>query len=85
MSSFAVEWTPEASAELARIWMQARDRRAVTAAQARIDRLLASDPRQHGHFRSEGLFRIDVPPLSCTYTVDDGGQRVEVTWLWYSP
>jgi hypothetical protein len=44
MTPWEVEWPEEAAAELARIWMQASDRRAGTDAQARIDRLLARDP-----------------------------------------
>ncbi|MBV9125892.1 MAG: hypothetical protein JO112_21285 [Planctomycetes bacterium] len=85
MRPFAVEWVADAATELARIWIGAGDRAAVTAAQNQIDKLLERDPVGNGQHRSEGLYRIDVSPLSCTYTIDDVGRRVEVTWVWYSP
>lgn len=86
MTPYTVEWRPEAENELARIWLRyVAARGAITAAQARLDQLLARDPLGSGRHRSEGLYRIDVPPLCCTYTVDAKQHRVEVTWVWYVP
>jgi hypothetical protein len=49
------------------------------AAQARADRLLSRDPVANGRHLSEGLYRLDVPPLVLHYAVDLLGQSVEVT------
>jgi len=53
---FSVRWTPSARHQLAAIWFaQVHDRRAITIAQAQIDRLLALDPLGNGIVLSEGL------------------------------
>jgi hypothetical protein len=81
MSPFTVEWDPDAEIELARIWLHAGDPGAVTQAQAQINQLLARHPSGHGQPLSEGLWRIEVPPLVANYTIDDAGQHVQVTWV----
>jgi len=45
---YSVDWTPDALATLTTIWMQAADRWAVTAAEAKINRLLTADPLGNG-------------------------------------
>ena len=86
MTPYTVEWMPKAEDEPGRIWLkQVAARRVITAAQARVDQLLGKDPLNSGQHRSEGLYRIDVPPLSCTYTVDAKKRHVNVTWVWYAP
>lgn len=85
MNPFSVEWLPAAEDELARIWVQAVDRRAVTAAQAEIDRRLSRDPLGNGYHLAEGLYRITVLPLNCTYTVNAARRHVQVTWVWHTP
>ena len=42
--SYTVVWKPAAEQELARLWTDADDRSAVTAADDEIDRLLKSAP-----------------------------------------
>lgn len=79
MNLFTVDWGPDAEVELARIWMTAPDPKAVTAAQARADQLLARNPVGHGRHLHEGLYRIDSPPLFLHYTVDDASRTVSVT------
>jgi hypothetical protein len=78
---FTVDWSDAALDDLAVFWMAASDPRAVTAAQAEIDRRLASDPTRHGTPQSEGLWRIDVVPLRAFYSVDPAARRVEVYGL----
>lgn len=85
MTPFDVDWLPVAEDELARIWLRAHDRQAVSAAQARADHLLARDPVGNGRHVAEGLYAIDVPPLRLTYTIDSTTRKVEVTWVWYLP
>jgi hypothetical protein len=82
--NWTVDWTPEALSHLTAVWLQAPDRQAVTAAQARIDALLAADPLAHGLPRSEGLHAIDVPPLRAVFEVSDADRTVtvvSVNWL----
>jgi plasmid stabilization system protein ParE len=81
MNPYTVEWLPQAEDELADIWLRAADRAAVTTAQAQVDRLLARDPQGNGRYLSEGLYQIDYSPLVVSYTIDDSGRRVEVTWV----
>lgn len=44
MNPFQVEWEEIAENELARIWLNASDPQAVTAAQAQADQYLSRDP-----------------------------------------
>jgi hypothetical protein len=86
MTPYTVEWVLKAEDELGRIWLrQVAARKAITTAQAQIDQLLAQDPLSNGQHRSEGLYRIDLTPLICTYTVDAKRRHVKVTWVWYVP
>jgi hypothetical protein len=83
--SYSVDWAPAARSHLAAIWIQqVSHRQAITAAQARMDRLLAVDPLQNGNPLSEGLYAIDVHPLRAVYEVSDAGRLVSVVsvnWL----
>jgi hypothetical protein len=81
MNPFAVEWEPDVEDELARLWLRAPDPAAVTRAQARIDELLERNPAGNGQLLSEGLYRIEVPPLLVNYTIDHAGRSVSVTWV----
>jgi hypothetical protein len=63
----------------------APDRRAVTAAEARIDQLLGTNPVGNGRHLSERLYSLHVPPLTVTYTVDTVQKRVEVTSVRHDP
>ena len=76
--NFSVRWDRDARNTLAAVWLAARDRRAVTAAQARIDHLLATDPLGKGTPVSEGLYAIQVHPLRALYEVDDIRRAVRV-------
>ena len=69
MISCTVGWDADAEDELARIGMQAPDPSAVTRAQAQADHLLATDPIGKGRYLAEGLYRLDVPPLTLNYAV----------------
>jgi plasmid stabilization system protein ParE len=84
--SYTVDWTPEARSQLAAIWVQhVPHRQAITAAQARIDRLLAANPLRIGKPLAEGLYAIDVPPLRAIYEVSDADQLVTVVSVNWSP
>jgi hypothetical protein len=76
--SFSVDWTPVALDALAAIWVSSPHRQAVTAAQARIDRLLAANPLGNGAPRGEGLYVIDVHPLRALFEVSAADRVVKV-------
>jgi hypothetical protein len=76
--NWTVDWEAAALAHLAAIWMQAADRGAVTAAQARIDALLAANPLGYGFPLSEGLYAIEVHPLRAAFEMDNPNHRVKV-------
>jgi hypothetical protein len=84
--SYSVDWTPAARSQLAGIWVQhVSHRQAITAAQARIDRLLAADPVRNGNLLSEGLYTITVPPLRAVYEISDANRLVTVVSVNWSP
>jgi hypothetical protein len=78
VNPYTVDWTDEAAEELAEIWRTAADRRAVTKADARITQLLKQAPYTHGYHVSEGMYRIEVPPLNCTY--ERWTTRIVMSW-----
>ncbi len=79
--TYDVDWGSDPLSVLATIWMRHPNHRAVSAAQRRIDRLLAADPHGNGTPVSEGLNAIEVPPLRALYEIDDVRQIVKVVSL----
>ena len=77
---YTLVWVPAADDELARIWMEAADRRAVTAATAEIDRLLKSKPLAVGEAYDDDR-RLAVDPLEVIYTVSPDDCMVRVLWV----
>lgn len=79
--NYSVDWEDDALAALAAIWTGAPRRSAVTAAQAAIDRLLASNPLAHGYPVSEGLYAITVPPLHAQFEIVQAKRSVKVVFV----
>jgi len=77
--SFAVGWEPPALHEFHELWAVSPDPAAVRAAREEAERLLGADPVGAGRHLSEGLWRIEVPPLVFHYTIDPARQLVEIT------
>ena len=77
--TYSVDWSPEANVQLTAVWLEhAALRQAITAAQARIDKLLAADPLGHAGSEAEGLYGLDVAPLRALYEVSETDRWVEV-------
>lgn len=76
--TYSVDCSDITDDELALAWLMAPDRPAVTDAADRIHRLLSRNPRQAGTEVSEGLWKIEVPPLAAYYTIDDAATEVMV-------
>jgi hypothetical protein len=85
MSAYRVDWEPDAEDEPARIWIQSNDPQAVTTAQRLADQRLAQDPLRYGRHLAEGLYRLDVPPLLLTYTINPTTRVVKVIWVRSAP
>lgn len=78
MTCYTVVWLNEAIDELGEVWIAAGDRKAVTAASAKIDIELANDAATKGRPLSEGLLVFDSPPLRAVYWINDVDLKVEI-------
>jgi hypothetical protein len=58
--------------------MKSTDRKAMTRAVDRIERLLAADPT-HGHHLAEGLFKLSVAPVTVYYEIHTAKAAVTAT------
>ena len=85
---FEVIWEDEAIDELTDAWCEhfvANQPFDVDTASRYIDRLLARSAERYGSPLSEGLYKLDVPPLRVFFSVDRGRCVVKVTRLCLSP
>ena len=74
---YTVVYEKPAESQLARLWIQAADRRAVTDASNRIERELANDAHAKGI--PAGVFRkYTDTPLAVLYHVDPGDRMVRI-------
>jgi hypothetical protein len=78
MTRRTVIWLQQAQQELAQIWLDAQDRRAVTIASATLDAELAVDPKTKGKHLAEGLRKLRVPPLEVLFQLREGDRTVEL-------
>jgi plasmid stabilization system protein ParE len=79
---FTVTWTRAALDELARIWNQAEDRGAVSAASYEMDRRLGASPESEGESRSGNVRVMFVRPLGADYEVSQLDCTVRVLTVW---
>lgn len=79
MIRYTVTYTREAQDDLARIWMQSRDRGAVTSAGDEIDRVLRRDAPQKGSAAVYGVRQLIVTPLVAEFTVIEADRIVTVS------
>lgn len=77
-SRYTVVWQIDARDELAKIWLAASDRAAVSEATNLIDIRLARSALDEGVPVAEGLFAIIEPPLQVIYEVREQDRVVEV-------
>jgi hypothetical protein len=78
---FTVVWTDSALAELAAIWLNAKDREAVRKASDRIDAELRIHPNRMGRAHPRGRRTVIIRPLAVTFKVDEQDCKVVVTWV----
>jgi hypothetical protein len=85
MTRYTVTWLDEAQAELAQIWVAAKDRQSVTDAANSIDKQLCYDAENKGQPLSEGLRTLYIPPLHVLFAVSDSDRLVEVSSVRIDP
>jgi hypothetical protein len=79
---FTVTWRPTAKNELAKIWMNAKNRNQVRLAADKIDSLLKWNPEALGESRREPVRILVVPPLAVEYQVQEDDRIVSVVAVW---
>jgi hypothetical protein len=79
---FEVLWKKEAELELAKTWLNAKDRNDITRAAHRIETALRSAPLKHGESRT-GKDRILFDrPLGVSYRIRRRARQVLILGVW---
>jgi hypothetical protein len=78
MTRYTVTYTRDALQALARLWLSASDRRAVTQACDAVDRLLRDDPSSRGYLYGSKLRQAIVEPLFVEFTVNEDDRLVTI-------
>lgn len=78
MTRYTVVWHQAALDELARLWIDASDRTAVTLAASAIDRHLAVDASEKGIAVPDHLRQLTVPPLHVLFAVSELDRMVRI-------
>jgi len=79
---YQVHWVADAEAELAAIWIRAKDRDLITRTAFSIDRTLEMNPENAGESRSEDRRVLLIPPLGVTFSVSPQDRTVLVLNVW---
>jgi hypothetical protein len=79
---YRVAWTASAQGHLARVWLASDQRRAITAAAARIDAELRDDPETKGESRTPDVRVLINRPLGVQYEVVAEDRTVFVLTAW---
>jgi plasmid stabilization system protein ParE len=75
---YTVIWKPAAEADLARLWTDSPDKRAITDASDRIDALLKKNPGALGESRSGNDRILVIAPLALIFEVLEDDKLVRV-------
>jgi hypothetical protein len=75
---YTVTYTRDALNALARQWITASDREAITHAGDEIDRILREDASMKGCNAGRGLRQLIVAPLIAEFTVEEDDRRITI-------
>jgi hypothetical protein len=75
---YTVTYTSDALNALARLWMAAPDRNAVTQAGDHLDRILREDASLKGYNAGRGYRQMIVAPLIAEFDIDEDDRRVTI-------
>ena len=78
MTRYTVVWHHDARDELAELWDDAEDRKAVTLAASTTDRHLATDAPRRGTHATDNLRQLTVPPLRVLFAVSEPDRMVRI-------
>ena len=78
MTRCTVVWHREARDELATLWIEARDRKAVGLAASAVDRHLLADAEQKGTAIPDQLRQLTIPPLRVIFSVSEPDRMVRI-------
>jgi mRNA-degrading endonuclease RelE of RelBE toxin-antitoxin system len=78
MTRYTVVWAPDAEDELADLWIEARDRNALTRATNLVDLERSHDAGTKRVGVAEGLRALLAPPLRVLFSVDEDDRVVTV-------
>lgn len=78
MIRYTVTATRKAEGDLARLWLQATDRNAISKASDTIDQLLRNDAPQRGCDAGRGFRQLIVSPLVIEFTVEEHDRQVTI-------
>jgi mRNA-degrading endonuclease RelE of RelBE toxin-antitoxin system len=78
VTRYAVVWHQEAQHGLARLWLDAPDRTAISQATEAVDQDLRADPAAKGALVAEDLRRLIIPPLRVLFSVSEADRMVWV-------
>lgn len=73
---YTVVWRPFAERTLTNLWIDSKDRQAITNAADTMDTLLRNDPLSVGESRDDGVRLLYVAPLAVYYDVFPQDQSV---------
>jgi hypothetical protein len=79
---FRVFWEDDAEAELARLWLAARDRQRLTEVSSRIEDRLRRDPESVGESRQPGIRLLFDNPLWVEFRIDAADRIVRILTVW---
>jgi hypothetical protein len=78
MIRYTVTYARTALGDLARLWLDAPDRRAITIAGDKIERILSADASQKGSSIERGFRQLIVSPLAADFSVEEDDRMVTV-------
>jgi len=79
MNGYTVVYLAEADENLIAIWADATDRNRVTEAANAADVSLATSPEESSVEISEGLRKLDTPPLRFYFSMREADRMVEIS------
>jgi mRNA-degrading endonuclease RelE of RelBE toxin-antitoxin system len=79
---FTVLWSPYSESKLARLWIQAADRRLISEAADKLDEQLGRNAESVGESRSGDRRIVHESPLGIIFSVNDQDCIVLVLDVW---
>jgi hypothetical protein len=78
MTRYTVVWHADAQAQLAKLWLDATDRQAVTQSADAVDAILAWDAPTKGIAVEGDLLELVLPPLQILFGVSEPDRLVKI-------